>query len=294
LGETDSGTTVHEEFTEAGQHTVILPKEAVGGPGALLPWLILAAGLVLAVLTETLGVNATRRAKAQAELAASRRRIVTASDDARRRIERDLHDGVQQQLVSLSLELQALEDDPPAGEALKAQLASVTEEVRSALDALVEIARGIHPAILAQGGLDAALKGLARRSTVPVKLDTRLDAPVPDDVEAAAYYVASEALTNVVKHAHASVVHIDMTGDDESLTLVVRDDGIGDAVLGGGSGLVGLQDRVQALGGRITIDSPKGGGTRLVVALPMAPRSNPVEDDVFGPPTAVAAPTGPA
>lgn len=192
----------------------------------------------------------------------------------------------------MSLELQALEDDPPVGEALKAQLASITEEVSSALDALVEIARGIHPAILAQGGLDAALRGLARRSAVPVRLDARLDASVPDEIEAAAYYVASEALTNVAKHAHASVVQMEATGDDEPLTLIVRDDGIGDAVLGGGSGLVGLQDRVQALGGTIKIDSPKGNGTSLVVTLPTAPRT--VNENVLGAPTGVAAPTGPA
>jgi len=116
---------------------------------------------------------------------------------ARRRIERDLHDGVQQELVSLGLELSAMKADPATGDALKEQLASVTDDVVSILDSLVEVARGIHPAILSQGGLEAALKGLARRSAVPVEVDARIDGPLPDEVEVAAYYVAAEALTNV-------------------------------------------------------------------------------------------------
>jgi signal transduction histidine kinase len=214
--------------------------------------------------------TAIANADSSAELAASRRRIVAASDDARRQIERDLHDGVQQQLVSLGLELGAMKADPPTGDALQEQLESVTEDVGSVFDALVEIARGIHPAILAQGGLAAALKALGRRSAVPVELHAQINGPLPDEVEVAAYYVAAEALTNAAKHARASVVQTDLTTDDGTLTLRVRDDGVGGADPGGGSGLVGLQDRVEALGGTIDIDSAAGLGTCVVVTLPIA------------------------
>jgi len=221
----------------------------------------------LASFTE-LVATAIANAEGSAELAASRRRIVAASDDARRRIERDLHDGVQQQLVSLGLELGAMKDDPPTGDALKEQMASVTEDVGSVLDALVEIARGIHPAILSQGGLAAALKALARRSVVPIELHAQIEDQLSDEVEVATYYIAAEALTNAAKHARASVVHMEVTTDDRNLSLVVRDDGVGGADPGGGSGLVGLQDRVEALGGTIEIDSAMGSGTCVAVTLP--------------------------
>jgi signal transduction histidine kinase len=204
------------------------------------------------------------------ELAASRRRIVAASDDARRRIERDLHDGVQQQLVSLILELSKRAADSPEGDILGKELARVSDDVGSILGGLVDIARGIHPAILARGGLAAALETLANRSVVPVELDLHIDTDLPDDVEVAAYYVVSEAMTNVAKYAHASSVHVAATTDDRVLTLRVRDDGVGGAVLGRGSGLIGLQDRVEALGGTITVESPPGGGTSITVALPSA------------------------
>jgi signal transduction histidine kinase len=223
----------------------------------------------LASFTE-LVATAIANAEGSAELAASRRRIVAASDDARRRTERDLHDGVQQQLVSLGLELGAMKADPPSADALKEQLASVTEDVGTVLEALVEIARGIHPAILSQGGLAAALKALARRSAVPVELHEQIEASLPDEVEVAAYYIAAEALTNVAKHARASVVHMDATTDEGTLTLMVRDDGVGGADPGRGSGLVGLQDRVEALGGTITIDSSAAKGTCVEVTLPIA------------------------
>jgi signal transduction histidine kinase len=221
----------------------------------------------LASFTE-LVATAIANAEGSAELAASRRRIVAASDEARRRIERDLHDGVQQQLVSLGLELGAMEADPPSGDSLREQLARSKDDASSVLDALVEIARGIHPAILSQGGLAAALKALARRSVVPVELRSQIDGQLPDEVEVAAYYIAAEALTNAVKHARATVVHMDVSTDDRHLSLVVRDDGIGGADPGGGSGLVGLQDRVEALGGTIEIDSAAGSGTCVVVTLP--------------------------
>ncbi len=229
----------------------------------------------LASFTELIA-TAIANAESSAELAASRRRIVAASDDARSRIERNLHDGVQQQLVSLALKLGAMKADPPTGDELKEQLTGVTAELGSALDALVEIARGIHPAILAQGGLAAALRSLARRSAVPVELDAQIEGTLPDAVEVAAYYVASEALTNVAKYACASVVEMDVTTDDRTLTLVARDDGIGGADPGGGTGLVGLHDRVEALGGTIEIDSPVGSGTCVIVTLPIATDPDPI------------------
>ena len=258
-------------------------RSAVGAPilvegnlwGALMaatrrvePWAENAEARI-AAFTE-LVATAIANAQNRSELAASRRRIVATSDETRRRIERDLHDGVQQQLVSLGLELGAMKADPPTGEALKEQLASVTEDVGSVLDALVETARGIHPAILSHGGLAAALRALARRSAVPVEVGAQIEGPLPDEVEVAAYYVAAEALTNAAKHARASVVHMDVTTDDGTLTLMVRDDGVGGAYPGGGSGLVGLQDRVEALGGTIKIASPAGSGTCVAVALPIS------------------------
>jgi signal transduction histidine kinase len=214
--------------------------------------------------------TAIANANSQSELAASRRRIVAASDAARRRIERDLHDGVQQQLISLGLEIATLETGLPDGDPLKGQLAEVRDRLRVGLDALVEIARGIHPAILRRGGLAPALGALARSSKVPVALDAHIEAQIPEEVEVAAYYVVAEALTNVAKHARASCVQIDVRTDDQALNLVVHDDGVGGAALGDGSGLVGLQDRVEALGGRITVDSPPGRGTSVVIALPHA------------------------
>jgi signal transduction histidine kinase len=236
----------------------------------------------IAAFTE-LVATAIANAEGRSELAASRRRIVAASDDARRRIERDLHDGVQQHLVSLRLEVGAMKADPPTGDALTEQLDSVSEGLGSVFDALVEIARGIHPAILTQGGLAAALRALARRSAVPVELRAQIAGPIPDQVEVAAYYVVAEALTNAAKHARASVVHMDVTTHDGILTLMVRDDGVGAVDPGAGSGLVGLRDRVEALGGTITIDSSAGRGTCVVATLPVATQPDQQIENLVGP-----------
>jgi signal transduction histidine kinase len=238
--------------------------------------------------------TAIANAESSTELAASRRRIVAASDDARRRIERDLHDGVQQQLVTVALELGMMKADPPTGDALKEQLASVTEDVGSVLDALVETARGIHPAILSQGGLAAALGALARRSAVPVKLHAQIEGPLPDDVEVAAYYVAAEALTNTAKHARASVVHLDAATANGAVRLTIRDNGVGGAHPGRGSGLVGLRDRVEALGGTIKIDSSAGSGTCIVVTLPIPTEPDRELETFLGPPQELGSPTSPA
>jgi PAS domain S-box-containing protein len=223
----------------------------------------------MADFTELLA-TAIANADGRAELAASRRRIVAASDDARRRIERDLHDGTQQQLVSLGLAVRAAGLNVPADRRdLRAELSRVATALTAAVEDLQEISRGIHPAILSAGGVGPALRTLARRSAIPVELEVTTDARLPEPIEVAAYFVASEALANATKHAHASGVEVSLALRDGALLLSIRDDGIGGADSGRGSGLVGLQDRVEALGGSIRIDSPPGGGTSLVVTLPV-------------------------
>jgi signal transduction histidine kinase len=205
----------------------------------------------------------------RAELSASRARIVTAADETRRRIERNLHDGVQQRLVSLGLELRAMEAAMPPDPELQAQLAHTASGLVGALDDLVEISRGIHPAILAQGGLAPALKTLARRSPVPVELEVRAETRLPAPVEVAVYYIVSEALTNTAKHANASAVRVAVEARDTVLELSIRDDGSGGADPTRGSGLIGLTDRVDALGGTMNVASPVGEGTTLRITLPI-------------------------
>jgi signal transduction histidine kinase len=226
--------------------------------------------LRLADFTDLLA-TAIANAENRAEIAASRARIVAAADDTRRRIERDLHDGAQQRLVSLGLELRAAQVEvPPALDGLAGELARVAEGLASVQHELREFARGIHPAILAEGGLGPALRTLARRSAVPVELDMRSETRPAEGVEVAAYYIVSEALTNAAKHARASVVRVDVEADDRHMRVCIRDDGAGGADPARGSGLVGLKDRVEALGGTIAIRSPPGAGTSLDVELPLS------------------------
>jgi signal transduction histidine kinase len=214
--------------------------------------------------------TAIANAESRGELAASRARIVTAADETRRGIERDLHDGAQQRLVSLGLELRSVQAEvPPELGALGRALSRVADGLADVQDELLEIARGIHPAILARGGLGPALKTLARRSTIPVELDLRVDERLPERVEVPAYYVVSEALTNAAKHAGASVVHVGVEALERALHVSIDDDGVGGADPTRGSGLVGLKDRVEAFGGTITIQSPLGAGTSLEVELPL-------------------------
>jgi len=215
--------------------------------------------------------NAIANANSRSELIASRTRLVAASDEARRRFERDLHDGVQQRLVSLALDLHGAEAMAPRDrEDLIGQLAHVRQGLAGALADLRELSHGIHPAILSEGGLVPALKALARRSAIPVELDLSIDERLATPVEVGAYYVASEALTNAAKHAQASKVEVNAHIGDGMLRLTIGDDGVGGANPARGSGLTGLTDRVAALGGRTTIASPDGGGTRLHVELPVA------------------------
>ena len=222
-----------------------------------------------ATFTE-LAATAIANAENRSELAASRARIVTASDETRRRIERDLHDGTQQRLVSLGLNLRLAESNvPPDLDEPRRAIGQVAAELDGVIDELREISRGIHPAILSEGGLGPALRTLARRSAIPVVLGHVVDHRLPEPIEVAAYYVVSEALTNATKHANASQVDVEAAARDGSLRLSIRDDGVGGAEPAGGSGLVGLRDRVEALGGSIDLASPPGHGTQLVVQLPL-------------------------
>jgi signal transduction histidine kinase len=204
-----------------------------------------------------------------AELRASRARIVAAGDAERRRIERTLHDGAQQHLTAVSMRLE--EARGLAGEAptpLSASLHETAAELRDALHELRELARGIHPAILTDAGLGPALATLARRSPVPVELSVSLERRPPLAVEATAYYLVAEALTNVARSAQAARAWVSVDPDGSGLHVAVRDDGVGGADPGRGSGILGLQDRVRALNGRFRIHSPRGAGTLLEAWLP--------------------------
>jgi signal transduction histidine kinase len=217
--------------------------------------------------------QALANADAYRKLAASRVRIVQAGDTERRRLERNLHDGAQQRLVSLALKLRLisgnLRENPRAAEAF---LAEADTELDHALEELRELARGIHPAVLTDRGLEAAIRTLAERAPVPVDLTCLPDERLPESVEAAIYYLVAEAITNVAKYAQASRASVAVERSNGFATVVVRDDGIGGAEPGPGSGLVGLADRVEALGGRLHIESPPGRGTELSAEIPCQTR----------------------
>jgi signal transduction histidine kinase len=219
-------------------------------------------------------VNARLHAEVRAQLETvqeSRARIATAADEERRRIERDLHDGAQQRLVALALELRSAQRqlDASGDGDIERLLASTADELQVAVEELRSLAQGIHPGILTQGGLSHALEALAARAPLPVTVDAMLER-FPPDVEATAYFVACEALTNVVKHARASRVAIDAHSDDGMLVIDVSDDGGGGAEQGGGTGLRGLADRVEARGGRLVVESVPGSGTRVRGEIPCA------------------------
>jgi PAS domain S-box-containing protein len=219
-----------------------------------------------AELVETAIANADGRE----QLTASRARVVATADEARRRIERDLHDGAQQRLIALGLQVRGAQADVPSelGQ-LGARLEEVAVEIEDVLEELQEMARGIHPTVLSRGGLVPALKTLARRSSVPVELDLRTAGRLPEPIEVGAYYVVSEALTNAAKHARAGSVTVEVEAVDGVLRVCVRDDGVGGADLARGSGLVGLKDRAEALGGQIALESSPTAGTAVCVELPL-------------------------
>jgi signal transduction histidine kinase len=264
------------ELPGLGVHSVVASPIIVEGNlwGAMVA---LTTGAPLSPDTEErmssfseLFATAIANAENRAELTASRARVVAAADDTRRRIERDLHDGTQQRLVAVGLELRVAQAMVPTElPGLTEQLSQVVQDLGAAVNDLQEMSRGIHPAILSRGGLGPALRTLARRSALPVELDLGDDRRMPDRVEVAVYYVVSEALTNAAKHAGAAMVHVHLEADGTTVQLSIRDDGVGGADPTRGSGLVGLRDRIEALGGIIEVASPTGSGTSLVVRVPL-------------------------
>jgi PAS domain S-box-containing protein len=219
-----------------------------------------------AELIATAVANATTRS----ELIASRARIVAASDEARRRIERNLHDGTQQRLVAIGLDLQSLGATVPAKQHdTRAGLDRVMREIEAVLEDVRELSQGLHPALLSQGGLAPSLRELARRSPIPVVLEVRVESRPSEPIEVAVYYVVSEALTNAAKHSGASEIRVSVTADQTALEATIHDDGLGGADATAGSGLVGLIDRVEALGGRFALRSPMNEGTTISVELPL-------------------------
>jgi PAS domain S-box-containing protein len=214
------------------------------------------------------GTDISERSRQAEELRRSRSRLVAAGDEARKRLERNLHDGAQQHLVALLLSLKHLRrrvDDEESG----AELDSAIDELQQAIDELVELARGIHPATLTVSGLHAAVDQLARRAPLPVSVEAP-DDRFPQPVEAAAYYVVSEALANVAKYAKASKALVRISAAGGAIVVEVADDGVGGAAAGRGSGLSGLADRVAALDGMLSVDSPRGSGTRVTASIPIA------------------------
>jgi signal transduction histidine kinase len=225
----------------------------------------------LASFTE-LAATAISNAEGKSALNASRRRIVAASDETRRRIERDLHDGTQQRLVSLGLAMRAVEGNlPPERNDLRDQMSAVATGLTAAVEDLQEITRGIHPAILSRGGLGPVLRTLARRSAIPVRLEIQTEDRHAKPIELAVYFVASEALANAAKHSQASRIDVSLVQRDGLLVLAIVDDGVGGADPGRGSGLIGLTDRVEALGGSFSVHSREGNGTQIRAQWPLEP-----------------------
>jgi signal transduction histidine kinase len=234
---------------------------------ALDQGLVRAAAAAAGIAIENARLHAEIQAQLE-EVRASRQRIVEAGDRERRRVEQNLHDGAQQRLATLALSLAMLRDRDGADPATAASLAQASAELRQAIDELRELARGIHPAILTEEGLPAAVESLADRSSLPVRVVADFDARLPGPVETAAYFVVSEALANVMKYANASLARVELSRSDGSLRVEVRDDGAGGADPARGSGLRGLQDRVSAVRGSFVVDSPAEGGTRVLAEIP--------------------------
>ena len=213
---------------------------------------------------------AIENAETRDALAASRARLVEAADEARRKIERDLHDGAQQRLVAAALQLTLLDRRlANEGNGARAILASAREQLDSGLSELRDLARGIHPSVLTDRGLEPALRALVQRAPMPVDLTVALGDRLDTAIEAAAYFLVSEALTNAAKHAQADRVDVDVECSGDTLVVTIADDGVGGADIGRGSGLGGLLDRVDAVGGRMQLSSPPGEGTRLCARLPL-------------------------
>lgn len=269
-----SGLTVSLPTSDGTDSRAVTLVEQDGAPLAALihdpaldEGLVRAAGAAAGMAIANEKLRAEVRAQLE-EVRASRQRIVEAGDQERRRVERNLHDGAQQRLVTLSLALAMLRDRANGDPATIAALADASAELKRAIDELRELARGIHPAILTEEGLLAAVESLASRSSVPVQMRAELDGRLPEPAEATAYFVVSEALANVAKYADASGAVVDISDRTGYLRVEVRDDGRGGADPGRGSGLRGLEDRVAAVGGTLRVDSPPGRGTSVVVEIP--------------------------
>ncbi|WP_132146923.1 sensor histidine kinase [Kribbella antiqua] len=226
-----------------------------------------AIAAVAGIALENSRLQAELRARLH-ELQGSRARIVEAGQTERKRLERNLHDGAQQRLVALALELGLIASKPADDAETKARLVRAKREVTASLDELRDVARGIHPAVLTGHGLVVALESLAAQAALPVELEVAVGGRLPEHIEVAAYYVVSESLTNIGKHAHASSAVVRVVRSADQVVVEVVDDGIGGADTEHGSGLRGLADRVEAIGGRLRIWSPAGGGTRLEAEIP--------------------------
>jgi len=236
-------------------------------------------GIIFDITVRRRAEEARRRSEAEAarvaELEAARTRIIAAADDARRRIERDLHDGAQQSLVAVALTLRLAERRLEAAQLDASLVAGARAELEAALAELRELARGIHPAILSDRGLAEALRSLADRAPLPVELEYELTERLDPAVEAALYFCAAEALTNAARHARASRVAVRLRASGPTVALEVEDDGAGGAAATAGSGLRGLDDRLSAVGGELAIESPVGGGTRVRARVPRRPLASP-------------------
>jgi signal transduction histidine kinase len=225
----------------------------------------------LARFTELIA-TAVSNAATRSELIASRARIVAAGDEERRRIERNLHDGTQQRLLALALDVQAVEATIPAVEReAHENLERIVHELEAVHEEVRELSRGLHPALLTRAGLRPSLRLLARRSPIPVELRIDVGERPPLSIETAVYYVVSEEITNAIKHSQAAKITVAVVSRENELRASIVDDGIGGADSGVGSGLVGLADRIEALGGRVALESPVGAGTTISVELPLVP-----------------------
>ncbi len=268
------GRSVELPERESGRATTLIDRDGAH-MAALLhdpgledePELLAAVGAAAGIALENGRLQAEQKAHLE-ELKGSRARVIEAGQKERQRLERNLHDGAQQRLVALSLELSLLEkqlaDDPAAA----TRLDRARREISVSLDELRTVARGLHPAVLSGHGLDVALQSIAAHAPTPVRLTVTLDGRLPEQIEVAAYYVVSESLANAGKHARATSVSVDVSRVDEVVVVEVVDDGVGGADPEHGSGLRGLADRVEALGGRLRVWSPAGGGTRLRAEMP--------------------------
>jgi signal transduction histidine kinase len=256
-------------------------RSVVGAPimveGALWGVIVVLAGEILHEDTETrltdfthLVASSISNVQARNNLIASRSRIVTASDETRRRIERNLHDGIQARVLALGLGLRAVRARFPLPPEVQAGLDEVAHDLEGVLEEIRVFSQGLHPALLARSGLGPSLRALGRRSPIRVNLDVAGGARLPEPVETAVYYVVSEALANAAKHSQAAEVSVTVISDSARVGATVADDGVGGAALARGSGLIGLVDRVEALGGRFALESPAGRGTTISIELPLA------------------------